>query len=227
MDDIAQVVASEQCFSVEYEDFGTYRHMSVRFWKGDKLCRVFICRSKLPSSQLTGELGWLSRFLSVVSTRADVVACSGCSVDFVRTLDHCSYFPRGVQSCSRFEHLSLFSLMHTGSYSVFGKIDFFSVLQALLVPLGGSQTEHWVLESPELQRVSEELAVMHRFRTRGSYFIFILLFQAITSCKIDLRSLPTMCTELVNQWKTVRTYLTVHSARQEGQGVRSRVSYLS
>ena len=149
MDDIAQVVASEQCFSVEFEDFGIYRRMSVRFWKGDKLCRVFICRSKLPSSQLTGELGSLSRFLSVVSTRADVVACSGCSVDFVRTLDHCSYFPRGVQSCSRFEHLLLFSLMHKGSYSVFGQIDFFSVLQALLVPLGGSQTEEWVQESPE------------------------------------------------------------------------------
>ena len=43
--------------------------------------------------------------------------------------------------------------MHKGSYSVFGKIDFFSVLQALLVSLGGSQTEDWVLESPELQRV--------------------------------------------------------------------------
>ena len=146
---------------------------------------------------------------------------------FVRTLDHCSYFPRGVQSCSRFEHLSLFSLMHKGSYSVFGKTDFFSVLQALLVFLGGSQTEDWVLESPELQRVSDELAVIHRFRARGSYFILILLLQAITSCKKDLKNLPTMCTELVNQWKNVRTYSTVHSARQEGQGVRSRVSYLS
>ena len=129
--------------------------MSVCFWRDEKLCRVFVCRTSLPSSQLAGEPGSLSRFLSVVSTRADIMACSGCSVDFVRTLDHCSYFPREVQNCSRFENLSLFSLMHKRSYSVFGKIDFFSVLQALLVSMGGSQVEDWVLESPS----SNELVV--------------------------------------------------------------------
>ena len=176
MDDIAQVVAAEQCFSVEFEDFATYRHMSVRFWKDEQLCRIFVCRSKLPSSQFTGELGSLSRFLSVVSTRTDIVACSGCSVEFVRTLHRCSYFPRGVQCCSRFEHLSLFTLMHKGSYSVFGKIDFFSVLQALLVSLGGSQAEDWVLESPELQRLGTKPVVNHGFRIKGGRFTPVLLF---------------------------------------------------
>ena len=201
--------------------------MSVRFWKDEKLCRVYVCRSSLPSSQLTGELGSLSRFLSVVSTRANIVACSGCSVDFVRTLDQCSYFPREVQSCSRFEHLSLFSLMHRGSYSVFGKIDSFSLLQALLVSLGVSQVENWVLGSPELRRVSAELIVIHGSKTINGYFNPGIQFQAITSCKLDLKGSPALCTELINQWKNVRTYLTVHSPRQEGQGVSGRVSYLS
>ena len=43
--------------------------------------------------------------------------------------------------------------MHRTSYSVFGKIDF-SVLQALMVSLGGSLTEDWVMRSPELTKVS-------------------------------------------------------------------------
>ena len=50
--------------------------MSIRFWKGDSLCKTFLCRSGIPSTGLSGKLGALSRLLSVVSTRADVVACS-------------------------------------------------------------------------------------------------------------------------------------------------------
>ena len=51
--------------------------MSVRFWKGNELCRVFVCRSALPTADLTGELGCLARLLSVFSTQVDIVACSG------------------------------------------------------------------------------------------------------------------------------------------------------
>ena len=43
--------------------------------------------------------------------------------------------------------------MHKPSYSIFGRIDLL-VLQALLVSLGGSRNEDWVLQSPELRRVS-------------------------------------------------------------------------
>ena len=41
--------------------------MSLCFWKGVIVFKVFICRSGLPSTGLTGELGSLSRLLSVVS----------------------------------------------------------------------------------------------------------------------------------------------------------------
>ena len=44
--------------------------------------------------------------------------------------------------------------MHKMNYSVFGHIDMFSVLQSLLVSLGGCLTEDWVAESAELVRVS-------------------------------------------------------------------------
>ena len=125
--------------------------MSVKFWKELDLCRVYNCRSSLPLTDVTGKRGSLARFLSAVSTRPDMVACSRCPVDFANTIE---YFSQGVQSCFRFEQLSLARLMHKTSYSVFGKIDFFSVLQALMVSLGDSLTEDWVIRSPELDKVS-------------------------------------------------------------------------
>ena len=123
--------------------------MSPRFWKRTKLCRVFVCQSDLRTAGLTGELGSLSRLLTVISTSPDIVASSGCPVDLIRTIDHHASFPRGVQSCFSFELLNLESLMHNSKYSVFGRIDMFSVLQCLLVSLGGSITGDWVLESSE------------------------------------------------------------------------------
>ena len=155
MEDIAEQVFSAQHFSIEFEDSGTDRLMFLRYWRETKLCTIFICRSALPAADLSGELGSLSRLLSVVSTDPDIVACSGCSVDYIRTIDqHHQSYSRGTQSCYRFESLDLQLLMHKFTYSVFGRIDMFSVLQCLLVSLGGSVTEDWVLESPELTRVS-------------------------------------------------------------------------
>ena len=154
MGDIADQVSASQHFGVEFEKRGANRHMSLRFWKGTKLCRVFICRSSLAGAGLTEELGSLARLLSVVSTAPDIVAISGCAVDLIRTVDQHPSYSRGVQSCFRFELLDLRTLMHKKSYSVFGNIDMFSVLQSLLVSLGGSLSEDWVTESPDLVRVS-------------------------------------------------------------------------
>ena len=128
--------------------------MSVRFWKGNDLCHVFVCRSALPTADLTGELGCLARLPSVTSTQVDIVACSGHPVGLIQTINHSSVFSRGVQHCFRFDSLDLPPLMHKQSYSVFGKIDFFSVLRALLISLGNSQGETWTLKSPNLSRVS-------------------------------------------------------------------------
>ena len=154
MEDMAEQIAATQCFGLEYERVGVNKLMSVRFWKGDSLCRVFVCRSGLPSTDLTGKLGSLSRFLSVVSTKADIVACSGCPVELICTIDRCALFPRAVQSCFRFEHLDLQTMMRKPTYSVFGRIDFFSVLKSLLVSLGSAADEDWAMQSPELLQVS-------------------------------------------------------------------------
>ena len=154
MEDIAEQVAASQHFEIEFERRGTNRFMSLRYWKGAKLCRVFICRSGFAGVGLTEELGSLSRLLSAISTASDVVAISGCAVDLIRTVDEHPSYPRGVQSCFRFESRDLRVLMHKKNHSVFGHLDMFSVLQSLLVSLGGCLSEDWITESTELVRVS-------------------------------------------------------------------------
>ena len=156
LNDIAEQVSSQQCFSVEFETVGTNKYISVKFWKNLELCRVYVCRSSLPATDATCKLGSLARILSAVSTRPDMVACSGCLVEFAKTIDQSEYFAQGVQSCFRFEQLSLARLMNKTSYSVFDHIDF-SVLQALMVSLGGSLIEDWVIRHPKLTRVSNPI----------------------------------------------------------------------
>ena len=154
MHDIADHISSSQFFALEFEDEGASRFMSLRYWKCQHLRRVVICRSGLPSTDLTGELGSLARLLSVVSTKADIVACSGCPSELIRTQDELPTSSRAVQSCFRFSQLNLPKLMHKSSYSVFGHLDFFSVLRGLVISLGGSSQEDWVQRSPELAKVS-------------------------------------------------------------------------
>ena len=152
MEDTAEQVSTEQCLAIEFENVGAYRFMSVHFWRGKDLYRVLVCRSWLPSVNIAGERGSLARLLSVTSTQVDIVACLGCPVSMIQILNESSFFSRGVQCCFRFDHLILPILMHKIRYSIFRRIDFFSVLQCLMGSRGGSQTENWVLQSPELLR---------------------------------------------------------------------------
>ena len=154
LNDIAEQITAQQCFAIEFETAGVYRYISVNFWKDSELCRVFNCRSFLPATDATGELGSVALLLTAVSTKPDGVAISRCNVDLAKTIDQSEYFTRRVQSCFRFEQLSLPTLMHKFSYSVFGRIDFFSVLLTLMVYLGRSFTENWVIGSLELAKVS-------------------------------------------------------------------------
>ena len=154
MSDIADQISTLQCFALEFEDKGSNRFMSVRFWKGQYLCKVIVCRSGLPTTNLTGELDSLARLLSSISTKADIVACSGCPSELIRTIDEVPTSVRAVESFFRFSQLNLSKLMHKSSYSVFGHIDFFSVLRGLVISLGGSANEDWVQRSPVLAKVS-------------------------------------------------------------------------
>ena len=140
-------------YSLEFEKRGLYVHLFVRFWHFECLCRVYVCRSGIANKNLEGELGSFSRLLSAISTEADVVAYSGCSQIFGETLDKSPFFKHGVQYPFRFDEFNLEKMMHKKSYSVFGRIDFFSVLRQLLVSLGGCLEEQWTISAPELSKV--------------------------------------------------------------------------
>ena len=182
MSDIADQISTLQCFALEFEDQGPNRFMSLRFCKGQYLCKVIVCRSGLPTTNLTGELGSLARLLSSISTKADIVACSGCPFELIRTIDEVPTSVRAVQNCFRFSQLNLSKLMHKSSYSVFGHIDFFSVLRGLVISLGGSANEDWVQRIPVLAKVvitfvlaSEQVYISQSFQALSfDRFVFLL-----------------------------------------------------
>ena len=153
IEDIAQSIIESGQYSLEFERKGHYLHMYVRFWKEEFLCKVYVCRSGLLVKDIEGELGSLSRFMSAVSSEPDIVACSGVPLSFIETIDKSPMFKRSLQYPYRFDGFNLEKLMHKRSYSVFGRIDFFSVMRQLLVSLGGSLDEAWAVSSPELSKV--------------------------------------------------------------------------
>ena len=51
MSHLAEQIAVEQCFAIEFEDKGPNRYMTVRYWEGQNLHRVLICRSQLPATE--------------------------------------------------------------------------------------------------------------------------------------------------------------------------------
>ena len=91
MEDVAEQIATEQCFDVEFKNVMAFNTCLSVSGKTD-LYRVFVCRSGLPTTDLTGELGSLARLLSVTSTNADIVACSGFPVALIQTINESVFF---------------------------------------------------------------------------------------------------------------------------------------
>ena len=153
LSDLGNHVLSLGAFSVEFEEAGQFCFMSVLFWKEDTLCKVKLCRFGLTVTYPTGYMGLLSRLLSAITTRPNLLGCSGCPNDVFRAIDKSPHFDRGIQYPFRFTDIDLARLMHRQQYSVFGRIDFFSVLEHLILSLAGCLTERWTHDAPELVKV--------------------------------------------------------------------------
>ena len=153
MKDLGQQLLTTGQFALEFEEAGRFKHVYVCFWKENSLVKTFFCRYGLQSPPLAGEIGVLSRVLSVVSTKPQLVACSGCPGDFIQVVDDSGVFRNTLQSPFRFESVDLQAIMHKDSQSVFIRADFFSVLQGLIVSLGGCLSRPWTLQCPELSKV--------------------------------------------------------------------------
>ena len=151
--DIGSQVNTSGEYAVEFATDGVFLLSFVKFWHDDQLCRVFLKRTGRVQGQAQAEVCLISHIMGVFSTKPRLVCCTGSSARTVHLLDQSPYTPHGLQSIPRFEELELSALMHKKSQSVFGRIDFFSVLRYLVTSLGGSAELDWVLLAPELSKV--------------------------------------------------------------------------
>ena len=131
------VVADSQ-YAIEFEQNGVFLFLYLPFWRDNQLCRVLLKRTGRVVGQTQTKVSLLASLLSVISTQPSRVSCNGCLIDLIQLLDKNLFFRQGIQSVKRFEGTSLHKLMHKKLYSVFGRIDFFSVIEYILVCLGGS-----------------------------------------------------------------------------------------
>ena len=141
-------------FGLEFEEEGQFHYLHIRFWKGNSLCKVKLSRFAKTTPVPHGYFTSTARLLSSLSSRPDLVSCSGCPLDAFETFDNCEIFAKGVAYPFRFETLDLSRLMHKQSFSVFGRLDFFAVLEHLVISLSGTLSLPWILDTPELAKVN-------------------------------------------------------------------------
>ena len=151
--DIAEQIISLGAFSLEFETRGQFIYLSTRFWKKDNVCKVTLIRFGRTVPFPTGYFATVSRVVSSISSRPNLVCCSGCPADIFQTLDLGRLFDRGVQQPFRLDDVDLPKLMHKQQQSIFGRIDFFSVLEHLVISLGGCLHLQWTFDTPELVKV--------------------------------------------------------------------------
>ena len=120
----------------------------------NELCRVFLKRTGRVLGQSAAELQLISDVMAVFSTSPNIVCCPGSTLETIRAVDNSPFSEHGLQRPLRFADFSIARLMHKESYSVFGRIDFHSVLQYLIIFLGGCLDFDWTLLTPVLSKVS-------------------------------------------------------------------------
>ena len=120
---------------------------------------MFLKRTGRVLGQTSAELCLISSVMATFSTRPNLVCCSGSTLETIRRIDDSSYSKHGLQRPLRFDEFSVAKLMHKKSYSVFGRIDFHSVLQYLIIFLGGYLDCDSTLLTPVLAKVCRILSV--------------------------------------------------------------------
>ena len=157
MNDIGSHVVAASEYSLEFAQEGVFLLVFIRYWRDDQLCRVFLKRTGRLLGLTQADVRLVSNVMGVFSTKPHLVSCTGTTHRTIVLLDQCPYAAYGIQSPPRFEELSQKTIMHKKGYSVFGKIDFFSVVQFVIVCLGGCLDQDWMLVSPELSKVGLRL----------------------------------------------------------------------
>ena len=154
LSDVANSVVSFGAYSLEFEDKRQFCYLSIRFWKEDHLCKVVLTRFGRTVTYPIGHIAALSRVFSLISDQPGIVSLSGCPSEVFQMVDECPVFPKGIHYPFRFDSLDLARLMHKRSLSIFGRVDFFNVVEHLIVSLRGALDQAWTLDTPELVDVS-------------------------------------------------------------------------
>ena len=158
--DIGTHVVAAGDYALEFVKQGVFLFVYIRFWRKDELCRVFLKRTGRVLGQTSAELSLVSSVMAAFSTRPNLVCCSGSTLETIRQIDNSPYSKHGLQRPLRFDDFSIAKLMHKKSYSVFGRIDFHSVLQYLIVFLSGCLDCDWTLMTPVLAKVCSFLQLL-------------------------------------------------------------------
>ena len=140
-------------YAVEFATDGVFLLIFIQFLRTDELCRVFLKRTSRLQGQTSYGMCLISYLMGVLSTTPNLICSTGCSARSIQLIDQSPYSKFSVQSPPRFEEHNLSQLMHKKCSSVFGKINFFSVLRYLVISLGGCLELDWVLLSPELSKL--------------------------------------------------------------------------
>ena len=152
--DIGLHIGLAGAYSLEFEDKVPFCNIYLRFWREQELVSVKISRFGSGNPFPTGHLGSVARLLSAFSTQNNIVSCSGCPNSILKALDKSTLFEKFIQYPFRFDDQNLQSMIRRSDCTVFGRIDFYSVLQYLVVYLGGSQHLSWMSETTHLIQVT-------------------------------------------------------------------------
>ena len=151
--DIGHHIGLDNHYSLEFERGALFTQMYVRYWKEDRLIRILLCRFAGGVEYPKGHLGSIARAMSAFSSRPDIVSCTGCPLSLLELLAKSSFCDKGIMRPLRTDSVQLSSLLPHPASCVFGNIPFQSVLQYLVVFLGGARQQPWILESPNLLKV--------------------------------------------------------------------------
>ena len=182
--------------------------------------RVFLRRTGSSAGQTSSELSLFSHLLGAISSQTSPVSVNGCSGDLVTKLDQSKFFKFRISIAIRFEMFSITDIMHKRCYNVFGRIDFFSVLNYLVVTLGGNLQLGLILTTLELAKISIIfLLVVAKY---DPLTIPALYSEANKKCQLDIPKLPILCQELLANCSSVIDYPAKHLLLQEGQRIRKQ-----
>ena len=161
--------------------------MYIRFWKDKQLCRVFLLRSGSSVEHTSSEVCLFSYLLGAILSQTSPVSVNACTGEPVPKLSQNKLFKIGVSNSIRFLQFAITQLMLIRSYSVFGQIDFFSILHFLIVTPGGSLELDCILTTLELEKVIIIILVV----LKGDLMTLSALYsQAIGKYQLDIPSCP-------------------------------------